>query len=332
MTHPRELIHQWLPSLEEPGSMTSAMTQTKKTVRPLIIATCLHASFAVADYEQGVQEYDQGHFASAIYEWRQSAEKGDPRSQFRLATMYEAGEGVPRDESQAKKWLSLSADLGYLPSQLRLAELHLQGISGSPDPSAAARWYRRAADQGDPDAQFRLGIFYLEGYGVEQDDEQAARWLIAAAQQGITSAQNNLGGLYENGRGVEQDHAKALEWYNLAARSGDAFAQNNLGAMYANGKGVERNHAWATFWFAMALQNGNQAAADNIEASLDNLEAKSVDTARANIRAGNSTDHDIVAKVERGDTLRILGSNEGWSQVYLESEQRLGWIASSLLE
>ncbi|MCW4153705.1 SH3 domain-containing protein [Halomonas sp. 18H] len=291
---------------------------------------CLHTPMAIANYEKGVDEYQRGNFASALYEWRQSAEQGDPQSQFRLAEMYQNGKGTSQSQEKAHKWYTLSADSGHLPAQMALAEKHLEGEDA--DPKLAARWYERAAEAGDAQAQFRLGLLYLEGKGVEQNDSSAAKWLEAAAKQGVTPAQNNIGSLYENGRGVEQDPAKAVEWYEKAAKSGDAYAQNSLGAMYAKGKGVEKNHAWAVFWFTTSAQQGNQAAVDNIDNSLQHLQAKNVRVDTANIRAGNSTQYDIIAKVQQGNTLRILGSTDGWSQVYLPEQSRLGWIASNLLE
>ncbi|WNK20421.1 SH3 domain-containing protein [Halomonas piscis] len=288
----------------------------------------LHASFALANYEQGTQELQSKNYASALYEFRQSAETGNPDAQYRLATMYQQGIGTPQKADKATKWYRLAADSGHPAAQVQLANQYLQ----DDDDDDAARWYKRAANQGETAAQFRLGLMYLEGRGVEQDDAQAAKWLGKAAEQGITAAQNNLGSLYEDGRGVEQDNAMAVKWYRQAAEGGDAYAQNSLGAMYAQGKGVDQNHAWATFWFALAAAQGNEVAAKNIASSQKHLQTATISVGTANIRAGSSTDYDIVTKAHRGDTLRILGSNSGWSQVYLPGLQQLGWVASRLLE
>lgn len=288
----------------------------------------LHASLALADYEQGVRELQQNNYASALYEFRQAAETGNPDAQYRLATMYQQGVGTPEKADRADKWYRLAADSGHPTAQMQLANRYLQNDNDGD----AARWYERAAAQGEAPAQFRLGLMYLEGRGVEQDDAQAAKWLSGAAQQGVTAAQNNLGSLYEGGRGVEQDNATAVKWYRQAAKAGDAYAQNSLGVMYAQGKGIDQNHAWATFWFAMAAGQGNEMAAENIGSSLEHLQTAQVSVGTANVRAGRSTDYDIVAKAHRGDTLHILGGNEGWSQVYLPEPQQLGWIATRLLE
>ncbi|MBB3143063.1 SH3 domain-containing protein [Halomonas organivorans] len=288
-----------------------------------------HASQAVADLEQGMDEYRRGNFASALYEWRRSAEQGDAESQFRLAGMYERGEGTSQDLEKARKWYRLATDSGYPEAREKLDELN-QNAGGEAEEAPPGDL--RAAERGEPQAQLRLALAYLEGRGVERDDALAARWFEAAASQGVIPAQNNLGSLYENGRGVEQDYAKAIHWYREAAQAGDPFGQNNLGAMYAQGKGVERNHAWAVFWFAMAAQQGNEVAAENLASSLQHLQTRQVRVDAANIRAGNSTDYEAIGRVQRNERLPVLGSADGWSQVYLPRQERLGWIASSLLE
>ena len=58
------------------------------------------------------------------------AEKGDAEAQFFLGSVYQTGNGVPKDEVEAVKW------------------------------------YRKAADQGNASAQANLGACYEEGRGV----------------------------------------------------------------------------------------------------------------------------------------------------------------------
>ena len=74
------------------------------------------------------------------------AEGGDAIAQFNLGLMYDNGEGVPEDDTQAVKW------------------------------------YRLAADQGNAFAQFFLGLMYTKGEGVPEDDvESYARFNVAGA-------------------------------------------------------------------------------------------------------------------------------------------------------
>lgn len=295
----------------------------------LIIA--LHAPMVEADFSSAKRDFDKGNYASAFYEWRQLAEQGNAEAQYEVASMYESGVGVGANQEKARKWYQLSAEQGSLESQVRLGVLHLHGKLPDASDTDAWRWLSLAAEQGDPDAQMRFAMLLLEGKGGEVDEPRAAEMFKAAAEQGLSQAQNNLGSLYERGIGVTKDPEQAFEWYSKAARQGDKYAQNSLGALYSKGLGVERNNAWAVFWFVNALSNGNEQARGNIESSLGRLAEATVKGRRVNVRAGNSTNHDVITQLEDGASVFILGEQEGWSQVYIPQIEQLGWMSSSLL-
>lgn len=291
------------------------------------------STLAIADYEAGLSQYQRGHYASAIHEWRTAAEQGNAESQFALGMMFERGQGVNANVDESYKWYRLAADNDLVDAQVRLAELYLLGrLEGGAE--LAAQWFERAAEAGNATAQFQLGLLYLEGKGVDVNPEFAARWFELAAEQGHVAAQNNIGSLYESGRGVEQSYARAFEWYERAAKQNDLFAQNNLGAMYSRGHGVERNHAWAVFWFVMAAQGGNELAKENITASLPNLQEKKIAGNSVNIRSGANTEFDRITALGRGEAVYVLGSMDGWSQVYFmhNGEPALGWVSNTLID
>lgn len=292
------------------------------------------STLVYADYNTGLAELQKRNFASAVHEWRESAEQGDGRSQFALGQMFENGTGVQESLDQAYKWYRLAADNDVLDAQVRLAELYMSERVEGRGPTDAVEWLERAAQSGSAGAKFQLGLMYLEGFGVEEDAGAAARWFEQAAEQGYAPAQNNIGSLYENGRGVEQDYSRAFDYYNKAARQGDAMAQNNLGALYARGRGVEANHAWAVFWFATAARNGNDVAQSNIQPSLPRLQDKKIAGARVNIRSGAGTNNARIAQLTRGAQVYVLGEGEGWSQIYFEEEGEpvLGWVATRLIQ
>jgi len=293
----------------------------------------LYSSAVLADYDSGLSEYDRGNYASAVHEWRMSAEKGDPQSQFALGSAFEKGKGVSIDLEEAYKWYRLSADNGLVEAQARLGELYLANLlKGGVGESVG--WFEKAASRGHASSQFMLGLLYLQGEGVEQNAGVAARWFKEAAEQGHVAAANNIGGLYEEGRGVEQSYKRAFHYYESAARQGDAKSQNNLGALYALGRGVEKNHAWAVFWFAMAAKNGDKVAKENIKRSLSKLDRGEISVSHANVRAGIGTEHEVISVLEEGSRLWVLGSVDGWSQVYFEHSGvgDLGWVSSGLID
>lgn len=113
------------------------------------------------------------------------AEEGDADAQLQLGHLYESGEGVPKDYTEA------------------------------------AKWYRKAAEQGNAEAQLYLGCSYATGRGVPKDSAEHLNWIRKAAQQGLADAQVQLGLLYEIGQEVPKDFAAAYMWMNLAATGGN---------------------------------------------------------------------------------------------------------------
>lgn len=100
--------------------------------------------------------------------------------------------------------------------QYNLGVVYNTGEGVAQDYSEAAQWYRKAADQGFPPAQFNLGTLYSEGKGVTQNLERAVYWWRKAADQGNPSAQRNLGIAYAVGDGVKKDMVEAYKWFIIA--------------------------------------------------------------------------------------------------------------------
>ena len=72
-------------------------------------------------------------------------------AQFYLGFLYNAGQGVPQDYTQA------------------------------------VFWWRKAADQGDPEAMYNLGAMYSTGKGVPQDYVEGHKWRNLAAARASTA-------------------------------------------------------------------------------------------------------------------------------------------------
>ncbi len=52
-------------------------------------------------YRQAVTDYNAGNFAEAAVGFRLAAEQGHAESQYLLSTMYDAGQGLPQDDTEA---------------------------------------------------------------------------------------------------------------------------------------------------------------------------------------------------------------------------------------
>lgn len=98
--------------------------------------------------------------------------------------LYEAGDGVARDQAQS------------------------------------LAWYRRAALQGEPGAEAEIGGYYEEGDGVPDDWVEAAAWYRRSAEQGWMKGELALGRAYQYGIGVPLDLGAAITWYDRAAAHG----------------------------------------------------------------------------------------------------------------
>ena len=93
------------------------------------------------------------------------------------------------------------------------------------DEKEAVKWYTKSAEQGNANAQYNLGVCYYNGQGVCKDEKESVKWYNKAAEQGLAAAQCNLGWCYEKEAGVSKDEKEALKWYTKAAEQGDEYAK-----------------------------------------------------------------------------------------------------------
>ena len=66
-----------------------------------------------ADYSEGVLAYSGGDLPKALKIFKTLAEQGDARAQARLGFLYNNGEGVIKDDSEAAKWYHKAAEQGH---------------------------------------------------------------------------------------------------------------------------------------------------------------------------------------------------------------------------
>jgi len=229
------------------------------SLKPLLLSLLLTTSLIgtiFADYESGLIAYQEDDYDSALIEWEEAAEQGDPKAQNSLGGMYRTGEeGVPRDYKQAFNWFKKAANQGNAQAQYDLGLMYWNGNGVPIDDKQAFNWYQKAAEQGHSDAQFYLGYMYFFGDGVSQDYKQAFNWYQKAANQGNALAQLDLGLMYANGDGAApQDYKQAFNWYQKAAEQGNDWAQYYLGLMYANGDGAPQDYKQAFNWFQKAAE------------------------------------------------------------------------------
>ena len=151
------------------------------------------AGDSVAQFQLGLSYLEQGRTNEGVDLIRKSANQNQPAAQYRLAKLYEVGEGVAQDASLARQ----------------LTE--------------------RAARNGNRIAMHDLALYYAEGRGgITAELPTAANWFKKAAERGVVDSQFNLGVLYESGQGLPKSMTDAFVWYSIAAAQGDQFAKKRI--------------------------------------------------------------------------------------------------------
>ncbi len=219
--------------------------------------------------------------AYLLHNIRRSADGGDPIAQFKLATMYYEGKGVPRDDPEAAMWYLRAAQQEHVEAQFVLGVMYEKGEGVERNDDKAYKWISLAARQGHARARAVLEtekwISYqevIQGSAMAQDDsgdkvqevspEQIEEY-TRKADQGDVDAQYNLGIIYYHGEGVPRNYEEALSWFHKAAEQNDADAQYNLGFMYGRGEGIEKSHAQSVAWFKRAAEQGHKGAQEILE-------------------------------------------------------------------
>jgi TPR repeat protein len=207
----------------------------------------------IYDEGQGIPKDD----SEAVKWYRKAAEQGHADAQYNLGVMYYKGQGVPQDYTEALKWYRKAAEQGHADAQYILGIRYSNGQGVPQDDTEAVKWYRKAAEGGNAHAQFRLGLFYYRGVlGVSQDYAKAVKWYRKAAEQGNLDAQLELGDMYDFGYYVPRDYAESAKWYLKAAEQGSTKAQCRIGTFYENGMGVPQHYAKAVKWYREAAETG----------------------------------------------------------------------------
>lgn len=205
----------------------------------------------------GVRLYMTGDLVAALPALESDARRGDAEAQVTLATMYENGDGVGRNQAAALSWFRRAALAGHPGAEVELGLIHQNGRGVPVDMAAAEQWFTRAAERGAAPAQYRLAQLYRDGLiDGRRDYDRALLWLTRAAEQDHAAAATDLARLYTEGLGVPRSMTTALRWLNRAAGRGHAPASYRLGRLYGQGQGVDRDAARAAAYHAEAAEQG----------------------------------------------------------------------------
>lgn len=146
----------------------------------------------IQQYQAGMEAINSGRITEGAELLRQSAESGQASAQYRMAKLYERGQGVPRDLEQSRYWTEKAANGGNVKAMHDLAVFYAEGEGGPQSYQGAVQWFRMAADYGLVDSQYNLGILYEQGLGVTENKAEALYWFRVAQKLGDSAAASKV--------------------------------------------------------------------------------------------------------------------------------------------
>ena len=121
-----------------------------------------------ADFQKGLEAFEAGDYAVALRELRPLAKQGDAQAQYTLGAMYEKGQGVAQDDTQALKWYRKAAEQGHAQAQFLLGLMHEKGQGVVQVVAQGMKWCREAAGIEDNWAHYAHGVDFQ---GIAREDD-----------------------------------------------------------------------------------------------------------------------------------------------------------------
>ncbi|MEZ6028916.1 MAG: peptidoglycan-binding protein [Hyphomonadaceae bacterium] len=174
------------PAAAKPGKPAAAAAATPAPA--ITLDQAVRDGDPVALHDYALELLQSGEKTRAVQLLKDAAGRGLVMAEYRLAKLYERGEGVPRDIAAARSWTEKAAIGGNRLAMHDLAVFYAEGDAGPQSYAAAVEWFRAAADLGLVDSQYNLAVLYEQGLGVSQDKSEAAYWFEVAGRAGDQDA------------------------------------------------------------------------------------------------------------------------------------------------
>src|SRR5204863_9668943 len=107
----------------------------------LVLSIICLAAPARADFKAGENAYHRGDYATALREWQPLAKQGDAVAQYHLGLLYANGQGVLKDDAQARQWYEKAAVQDHVEAEVNLGMLFDYGRGRPQDLQLAVGWY-----------------------------------------------------------------------------------------------------------------------------------------------------------------------------------------------
>jgi TPR repeat protein len=112
------------------------------------------------------------------------AEQGNINAQYLLGLMYQLGQGINKDYSEAIEWYRKAAENNHIDAQVKLGHMFYTVSWRHKNSNEAIIWFSKAAKQGNVEAQFYLANMYQHGQGVTCDLKEAENWYVKVIENG----------------------------------------------------------------------------------------------------------------------------------------------------
>lgn len=147
-----------------------------------------------AYFRMGCAYNDLGLWEKALACFKKAAKLNWHEAYAKIGDACRYGNGIEKDEAQARKWYRKGADVGEITAMLRLAECYKEGIGGKQDYAKAMDYYVMLAERvngrgfrhqsaGIGTALYEIGNMYLKGLGVQPDLKKAIRYFTLATRK-----------------------------------------------------------------------------------------------------------------------------------------------------
>ena len=223
---------------------------------------------------------------------------------YKLALMYEKGDGVSQDLSAARE-LYIQAQENYLQpdATIKVGQMYEKGDGVPQDDCKAVAFYSNKNHNNDfPDKYPNGFIEYGEanpegvecvlrlwslGRGFPNDTTMIGYKKPVDLIKSWSSLINTPAGCYYageicfDGKLVPKDMAQAADWFNKAATLGSPEAMNKIGGMWAAGMNGTPDSKEAADWYRRAAAKGLAEAQFNLGMSCAKGEGVSLDNVEA---------------------------------------------------
>ena len=255
------------------------MKSFNQAVSALFVITALTVSPA------SLQAEDLIDHSSNVFKFQHKlAESGNVHAQFKLATMYESGDGVDADIEQAKNWYTKAASAGSESASQRLTYLEVkkEGYQSSKH----NQWLesvKKGATSHNADSIYLLAQLYSQGSGVNKDlnksldlFDQVAILGSADVEKEITEVRSQIAQARE-ARLLEKMKREKQQARQLAAQQAQQQDQQQEKIKQAEAKKLEYEEKRRRYEAVMLKIKMEQQMIDQQQAKITGDEVANID-------------------------------------------------------